>query len=131
MAYLVNLTRYALSYTVWGTTHSGKSLTPTNPPCLNLYSTGEIILLPTISTEHDAGDSSTVSTGAGVNPINLSSAECVAKCTYPAAAPSCDVQQFDAACISTDLQCEIWAQELITDPDSVFQQVYMYKKAFT
>ncbi|KAJ7386279.1 hypothetical protein OS493_010684 [Desmophyllum pertusum] len=68
-----------------------------------------------------AGDSSTASSLAGEYPnIGLGAAECVTTCNQ-SAGPSCiDVLQPDAACISTDLKFDIWANELINDSDRDF-----------
>lgn len=91
----------------------------TAPPSLNSHSPAE--LSPNSSVEPHAGDSSTASSLAGEYPnIGLGAAECVTTCNQ-SAGPSCiDVQQPDAACISTDLKFDIWANELINDSDRDF-----------
>lgn len=68
-----------------------------------------------------AGDSSTASATAGVCPdINLGTAECDITCSQSAGPLCFDAQQPEAAFISTDLKYEIWAQELVNDPDKDF-----------
>ena len=67
-----------------------------------------------------AGDSSTASPITGKYPyVSLETAECVTD-SNQSAGPSCYAQQPDAACISTDLKYEIWAQELANDLDRDF-----------
>lgn len=66
------------------------------------------------------GDSSTASPIVGKYPyISLETAECVTD-SNQSAGPSCYVQPPNAACISRDLQYEIWAKELANDLDRDF-----------
>ena len=89
------------------------------PPSLNTHLPAELSL--NLLVEPLAGDSSTASPIAGENPnASLETAECVTDFNQ-SAGPSClNVQQPNAACISTDLKYEIWAKELANDLDRDF-----------
>ena len=89
------------------------------PPSLNAHSLAE--LFSNSPVEPHAGDSSTASSFAGEYPhLDLETAECVTTCNQ-LAGPSCiDMQQPNAACISTDLKFDIWADKLANDSDRDF-----------
>ena len=91
------------------------------PPSLNTHSPAELSLNSLV--EPLAGDSSTVPPIAGKYPcVSLATAECVTDFNQ-SAGPSCfNVQQPNAACISTDLKYEIWAKELANDLDRDYSQ---------
>ena len=89
------------------------------PPSLNSHLPAELFLNSLV--EALAGDSLTTSPIAGPYPhIRLETAECLTYCNQSARLSCFNAQQADAACISTDLKCEIWAKELANDSDRVF-----------
>ena len=89
------------------------------PPNLNTHLPAELSLNSLV--EPLAGDSWIESPIAGKYPnVRLETAECVTDFNQ-SAGPSCfNVQQPNAACISTDLKYEIWAKELVNDLDRDF-----------
>ena len=89
------------------------------PPSLNTHLPAELSLNSLV--EPLAGDSSIESPIAGKYPnVSLETVECVTDFNQ-SAGPSCsNVQQPNAACISTDLKYEIRAKELVNDLDRDF-----------
>lgn len=104
MVQLADMTMCALNHSAQETIHNGAS-TPlyATPPTLNSHSPVELFC--NFSVEPYAGDSSTTSSIVGEYPdFGLETAECVTACNQTAT-PSCiDVQQPNAACISTEIK---------------------------
>lgn len=120
MAQLASTTMCVLNRSVWRITHNGGT-NPPQHPTPNSHLPAKLSPNDYCSVEPLAGDSSTASATAGVYPdINLGAAECDITCNHSAGPLSFDAQQPDAACISTDLKYEIWAKELVNDPDKDF-----------